>query len=73
AFYRPVLDAVWARFGEERVIFGSNWPVSEVFAPLRTVLAIVRDYAASLGADAERRYLAANARTAYSLKGDTHV
>ena len=35
-FYRPVLDAVWERFGEERVIYGSNWPVSEVFAPFGT-------------------------------------
>ncbi len=69
SFYRPVLDAVWKRFGPERVIFGSNWPVSEVFAPLRTVVAIVRSYAGSLGADAERRYFAGNARTAYSLAG----
>ncbi len=65
AFYRPVLDAVWARFGEERVIFGSNWPVSEVFAPLATVVAIVRTYTDTLGDRAAGRYFAGNARTVY--------
>ena len=29
AFYRPVLDAVWRIFGEDRLMYGSNWPVSE--------------------------------------------
>ena len=28
-FYRPVLDALWEIFGEDRLICGSNWPVSE--------------------------------------------
>lgn len=65
AFYRPILDAVWARFGEERVIFGSNWPVSEVFAPLATVVAIVRTYTDTIGDRAAGRYFAGNARTVY--------
>ncbi len=73
AFYRPVLDAVWRMFGDERVIFGSNWPVSEVFAPLSTVVGIVRQYVATRGAEAERRYFAGNARTAYFAHGDTHL
>lgn len=64
-FYRPVLDAVWERFGGERVIFGSNWPVSEVFAPLATVHRIVREYFAARGEAASRRYFAGNAQVAY--------
>jgi L-fuconolactonase len=64
-FYRPVIDAVWNRFGEERLIFGSNWPVSEGFAPLPTVQRIVSEYFHARGDRASRRYFAENARTAY--------
>jgi L-fuconolactonase len=64
-FYRPVLDAVWERFGEERLIYGSNWPVSEVFAPFGTVHQIVSAYFKTRGETATRRYFAGNARAAY--------
>jgi L-fuconolactonase len=64
-FYRPVLDAVWERFGEARVIYGSNWPVSEMFAPFGTVHQIVATYFQTRGESASRRYFADNARTAY--------
>lgn len=64
-FYRPVLDAVWERFGEERLIYGSNWPVSEVFAPFGTMHRIVAAYFNGRGESSARRYFADNARTAY--------
>jgi L-fuconolactonase len=64
-FYRPVLDAVWERFGQERVIYGSNWPVSEVFAPLATVHRIVHEYFGTRGEAASRRYFASNSHVAY--------
>jgi L-fuconolactonase len=64
-FYRPVLDAVWARFGEERLIYGSNWPVSELFAPFGTVHRLVEGYFKARGDSATRRYFADNARAAY--------
>ena len=66
-FYRPVLDAVWERFGRTRVIYGSNWPVSELFAPLSTVQGIVQTYVRTLGEPAERQYFADNARSAYGI------
>lgn len=31
-------------FGTERLIYASNWPVSERFAPLATVQGVVGDY-----------------------------
>lgn len=31
-------------FNAERLIYASNWPVSERFAPLATVQGIVEDY-----------------------------
>jgi len=64
-FYRPVLDHVWSSFGEDRVIYGSNWPVSELFADFSTVHGIVAVYVAEKGATASRKFFAGNARVAY--------
>lgn len=65
AYYRPVLDALWAAFGPERLIYASNWPVGDRAADYRTVLGIVRDYVQALGADASVRFFAGNAALAY--------
>ena len=65
AFYRPILDAVWAAFGEKRVIFGSNWPVSDNGTSFENVMAIIRPFFAEKGAAAERQYFEANAQDAY--------
>jgi L-fuconolactonase len=65
-FYRPVLDWLWALFGEDRLVWGSNWPVSSRFAPLETVFAIASDYVASRGGrGALTKVFADNARVAY--------
>ena len=64
-FYRPVLDAMQDMFGPERLIYGSNWPVSERFAPLSTVQGIVAGYFRSHGRRAEEQVFAQNAKSAY--------
>ncbi len=64
-FYRPILDHVWRNFGEDRVIYGSNWPVSEWFADFATVHGIVAAYSAEKGASARRKVFAENARAFY--------
>jgi L-fuconolactonase len=67
AFYAPVLDAVWGSFGEHRVIYGSNWPVSARFASYATALGIVRDYFATQGTRAAQAYFRRNAKTVYGV------
>ena len=64
-FYRPVLDAMREMFGPERLIFASNWPVSERFAPLATVQGIVADYFRSHGRPAAEQVFALSAMAAY--------
>lgn len=66
-YYRPVLDVLWEAFGPDRVIYGSNWPVSERFAPLGTVQGLAQEFARELGLQAELALLAGNARQAYRL------
>lgn len=67
AFYAPVLDALWNLFGEDRLIFGSNWPVSERAAPYATVYQIVHNYFDQKGKPALEKFLRTNAINAYKL------
>jgi L-fuconolactonase len=64
-FYVPYIDVVWGAFGEERVIYGSNWPVSENAADYATLQRIALDYATSKGEGALRKFCAFNAARAY--------
>lgn len=64
-FYRPVLEAMHRMFGPERLIYASNWPVSELFAPLATVQGIVGEYFRSHGRQVEEQVFSRNAGTAY--------
>ena len=66
-FYRPVLDAIWGTFGDDRLIYGSNWPVSDRFAPYGTVFSIVEQYVRARGRIAADKFFAANARVAYGV------
>jgi predicted TIM-barrel fold metal-dependent hydrolase len=64
-YYRPILDLLWESFGEDRLIYGSNWPVSDRGAPYEVVFGIVRDAFAARGREASEKYFWRNARTAY--------
>lgn len=66
-FYRRILETLWNEFGEDRLIFGSNWPVSARFASLAQILGIVRPYFESKGRRAARKYFRDNARRVYRL------
>lgn len=66
-FYRPVLDHVWRHFGPGRVIYGSNWPVSELFADLATVHGLVKNYCGEKERET-RNFFAGNARFAYKWR-----
>jgi L-fuconolactonase len=63
--YRASLDQVCDAFGPDRVIYGSNWPVSDRVAPYEKVFAVVRDYFSTRGSDASDRYFNRNSRAAY--------
>ncbi len=65
-FYRPWLDVLWDAFGEDRLVYGSNWPVSDKFASLEAVQGIVADYFAARGRAASEKVFSRNARAAYS-------
>ena len=67
-YYTPTLDVLWDIFGENRLIYGSNWPVSERFADYGTVQRIVTAYFAPRGEAVLAKFFWKNAKTAYRLK-----
>ncbi len=67
AFYTPVLDVVWKAFGADRLLYGSNWPVSDLYAKYATVYALAAKYVEGKGAGAAKKVFGANAVTAYRL------
>ena len=64
-FYVPVLDVVWTAFGEDRLVYGSNWPVSVRYAPYAQVQKIASDYFHSKGRPAYEKFFWKNSMAAY--------
>ncbi|MBT3605105.1 MAG: amidohydrolase family protein [Candidatus Latescibacteria bacterium] len=65
-FYTPLLDALWDMFGEDRVIYGSDWPVLDYSE--RTVADaqnLVHAYFSEKGDDVLEKYFWKNAKKAY--------
>lgn len=65
AHYRPALDALVDLFGADRIIYGSNWAVSERVAPYSVVHRVVADYFDSRGRGVAEKYFWRNARDIY--------
>ena len=70
-YYAPTIDVLWDAFGEDRLIYGSNWPVSERFASYATVQQIVNAYFRAKGEAVAAKFFAQNAMTAYGLSART--
>ena len=68
AYYTPTIDVLWDAFGEDRLIYGSNWPVSERFAPYKVVQQIVNEYFSAKGEAVKAKFFWQNAKAAYHLK-----
>ena len=67
SFYRPELDALWEMFGDDRLIYASNWPVCEQAAPYSRVIGIVRDYLKPAPRAKADKFFTRNAEAAYRL------
>ncbi len=64
-FYFPTLHHVWECFGEDRVIFGSNWPVSDKGAPFETVFRVAQSFISTKGTTATGKFFLDNSKAAY--------
>ena len=64
-FYRPRLDEFWNIFGQDRLMYGSDWPNSDLWAPYPQVLKLVREYFTSKGPEAAEKVFWKNSLRAY--------
>jgi predicted TIM-barrel fold metal-dependent hydrolase len=64
-FYRPRLDEMFGLFGEDRVVYGSDWPNSDLTAPFDVGLGLVREYFGGKGRTVEEKYFWKNSQAAY--------
>jgi predicted TIM-barrel fold metal-dependent hydrolase len=64
-FYEPWFAAVWKAFGGRRLMYGSNWPVSDLAATYADVHGIVAPFVRGQGPDAERWFFSETSRAAY--------
>jgi len=55
-FYKPTLDRLWDAFGEDRLIYGSDWPNSDHIERFPQELALVRQYFLSKGRKASEKF-----------------
>jgi L-fuconolactonase len=63
--YRAGLDRLMDVFGEDRVVFGSDWPNSDGVAPVDKVFAIAKEYFATRPRAAAEKYFWKNSIAAY--------
>jgi len=64
-FYKPRLDEMWEIFGQDRLLYGSDWPNSDKWGTFPQVLSIVRDYFTTKGRGAAEKYFWKNSVEAY--------
>ncbi|NBR84048.1 MAG: amidohydrolase [Proteobacteria bacterium] len=66
--FRPYLDVVFAAFGGERLMFGTDWPVATLAGSYEQVHGLAADYTRSLTAEAREKFFGGNAAAFYQLK-----
>ncbi len=65
--FAPYLDVIYEAFGEERVLFGSDWPVCTLAASYEQVQGLLTGWAAGLSENAREKLFGLNAARFYSL------
>jgi L-fuconolactonase len=63
--YRARLDMLLGVFGEDRVLFGSDWPNSDGVAPIEKVFGIAKEYFLTQPRPISEKYFWRNSVTAY--------
>jgi L-fuconolactonase len=64
-FYRPRLDELWEVFGEDRLLYGSDWPNSDQWGTYPQVLSVVREYFTGKGTTVAEKFFWRNSIAAY--------
>lgn len=65
SFYRARLDELFGLFGEDRLLYGSDWPNSDRWLPFEVGLGLVREYFQAKGRTVAEKYFWKNSVAAY--------
>jgi L-fuconolactonase len=65
AFNKETLDELWDIFGEDHVLYASDWPNSDHHATYAETITIVRDYVQAKGHKASEKFFWKNSVAAY--------
>ena len=65
--YEAVLEVLWENFGKERLLYGSNWPVTKHTGTYDSYLQLVDRFISEKGQEAREHYYWKNAAAAYRL------
>ena len=68
ASYRPILDLAVSCFGEDRLVFGSDWPVTRTTGDYASVLELMTSYLDTRPAGTAEKLFHKNARLFYGLQ-----
>jgi L-fuconolactonase len=66
--YKANLDQLFGVFGEDRILFGSDWPNSDNWRPYDDIFALAREYAFTKGQAVAEKYFWKNSVKAYRWK-----
>jgi L-fuconolactonase len=67
-FYRPLLDLAFESFGEDRLIYGSDWPVTRSSGDYASVIRLTRAYFDAKGRQVSGKLFCHNALKFYGIE-----
>jgi predicted TIM-barrel fold metal-dependent hydrolase len=65
AFYKPVIDEIFDIFGEDRLLYGSDWPNSDQWAEYPVEFKVVKTWFENKSKTAAEKYFYKNSKAAY--------
>jgi L-fuconolactonase len=65
AVYKEGLDRIWDIFGEDRILYGSDWPNSDHLASYADTFTVAKNYVNTKGPPAAEKFFWKNSLTAY--------
>jgi L-fuconolactonase len=68
ADFTPYLDVVFSAFGEDRVMYGSDWPVCLLAGSYGRMFQLVDEYTRPLGSAPREKFFGSNATRFYGVK-----
>jgi predicted TIM-barrel fold metal-dependent hydrolase len=67
ALWQPVIEETVARFGPERCLFGSNFPIEKLWTTYERIVAVMQECLAGLPSAAQRAIFFDNVQRVYRL------